>query len=305
MKPISSTVLNFKNISELMYYLQQPSPSHPLIALVNYDDVAVKPFSNQQKIAIDFYKISFKTSFTGQVKYGQGHYDFQGGGLAFLKPQQIVISSDDAGGYEGYSLYFHPDFIRNYPLAKIINQYGFFSYSVSEALFLSDKEQKVIDGLFESIATELNNNIDQYTQDVLVSQIDLLLNYSNRFYNRQFITRKVINNEMIAQLDNLLEDYFNKETALAQGLPSVQYLSEQLNVSPRYLSDMLRSTAGQNTQHYIHEKLIAKAKDQLSTTDLSVSEIAYGLGFEHPQSFSKLFKTKTEQSPLKFRKSFD
>ncbi|ALR29651.1 AraC family transcriptional regulator [Chryseobacterium sp. IHB B 17019] len=304
MKPVNPTVQRFKNISELMSYLHQPVPSHPLIAIVNYDNMAVNTLRKQQKIAIDFYKISFKPSFKGQIKYGQGYYDFQGGGLAFLKPQQIVTSSDDERGYEGYSLYFHTDFIRNYPLANSIHQYGFFSYSASEALFLSDKEQRVIGDLFRSIESELSNNIDQYSQDVLVSQIDLLLNYSNRFYNRQFITRKIINNEIIAQLDDLLEDYFNKETPLINGLPSVQYISGQLNVSQRYLSDMLHVIAGQNTQQYIHEKIIARAKDRLSTTNLLVSEIAYELGFEHPQSFSKLFKTKTEQSPLEFRNSF-
>ncbi|MDR6403615.1 MULTISPECIES: AraC family transcriptional regulator [Chryseobacterium] len=304
MKPVNPTVQRFKNISELMSYLHQPVPSHPLIAMVNYDNMAVNTLRKQQKIAIDFYKISFKPSFKGQIKYGQGYYDFQGGGLAFLKPQQIVTSSNDERGYEGYSLYFHTDFIRNYPLANSIHQYGFFSYSASEALFLSDKEQRVIGDLFRSIESELSNNIDQYSQDVLVSQIDLLLNYSNRFYNRQFITRKIINNEIIAQLDDLLEDYFNKETPLINGLPSVQYISGQLNVSQRYLSDMLHVIAGQNTQQYIHEKIIARAKDRLSTTNLLVSEIAYELGFEHPQSFSKLFKTKTEQSPLEFRNSF-
>jgi AraC-like DNA-binding protein len=212
-----------------------------------------------------FYKISFKTNFKGQIKYGHGYYDFEEGGLAFLKPNQIVVSSENLESYEGYSLYFHPDFIRSYPLGAAINQYGFFSYAVSEGLFLSAKEKKIIRNLFNTIADELENSIDHFSQDVLVSQ----------------------------------------ENSLEKGLPSVQFVTAHLNLSPRYLSDMLRSLTGQNTQQYIQNKLIEQSKDLLSSTSLSVAEIAYKLGFEHPQSFSKLFKIKTNQSPLQFRQSFN
>jgi len=305
MKHDNSAIQTFESISQLMRYLNQPTPLHPLIVLVNNADVTSDTFEKGQKICIDFYKISFKTSFTGQVKYGQGYYDFKEGGLAFLKPKQVVTSSENQSGYEGYSLFFHPDLVRNYPLAHAINQYGFFSYSVSEALFLSGKEKQVISDLFKTIASELDNNIDPFSQDILVSQIELLLNYSNRFYNRQFITRKAINNEIISKIDVLLANYFNNESSLLKGLPTVQFISEHLNISQRYLSDMLRSLTGQNTQQYIHEQLIEKAKEKLSTSDLSVSEIAYELGFEHSQSFSKLFKAKTDLSPMKFRQSFN
>lgn len=305
MKHDNSAIQTFESISQLMRYLNQPAPLHPLIALVNYDDVTLDTFEKGQKICNDFYKISFKTSFNGQIKYGQGYYDFEEGGLAFLKPKQVVTSSENQHSYEGYSLFFHSDFIRNYPLAHAINQYGFFSYSVTEALFLSGKEKQVISDLFKTIASELDNNIDPFGQDILVSQIELLLNYSNRFYNRQFITRKAINNEIIVQIDVLLDNYFNNENSLLKGLPTVQFVSKQLNISQRYLSDMLRSLTGQNTQQYIHDKLIEKAKEKLSTTTLSISEIAYKLGFEHSQSFSKLFKIKTNLSPLEFRQSFN
>jgi len=305
MKRDNSAIQTFESISQFMRYLNQPAPLHPLIALVNNDDITSETFEKGQKVCIDFYKISFKTSFNGQIKYGQGYYDFREGGLAFLKPKQVATSSENQHSYEGYSLFFHSDFIRNYHLAHTINQYGFFSYSVTEALFLSGKEKQVISDLFKTIASELDNNIDPFSQDVLVSQIELLLNYSNRFYNRQFITRKVINNEIIVLLDVLLDNYFNNENSLMKGLPTVQFVSEQLNISQRYLSDMLHSLTGQNTQQYIHERLIEKAKEKLSTTDLSVSEIAYELGFEHPQSFNKLFKSKSGMSPLKFRASFN
>lgn len=302
--PQKTDILYITSISQLMRELGLPAPLHPLIALVDYNNSSVK-LEKGQKISIDFYKISFKNEFKGKTKYGQGYYDFEDGGLAFLKPRQIVFTPEDISNYEGFALYFHPDFIRNYPLVNLINQYGFFSYNVSEALFLSAKEKEVISHLFHSISNELSNNIDHFSQDVLVSQIELLLNYSNRFYNRQFITRKTVNNDIVNKLDQLLESHFKSFNGLKNGLPSVQNLCEELQLSQRYLSDLMKSSTGLNTQQYIQNAMIEKAKEKLSTTNLSVSEIAYELGFEHSQSFSKLFKSKTDISPLEFRKSFN
>ncbi|SEW17438.1 AraC-type DNA-binding protein [Chitinophaga sp. YR573] len=300
-----SNITHIKSISQLVRVLGLPAPLHPLIALVDYNNVSIEMFPRGQKTSLDFYKISFKPTFTGQIKYGQAYYDFEEGGLAFLKPKQIVYPPENIESYEGLALYFHPDFIRNYPLGNTMNQYGFFSYDVSEALFLSAREKEVIASLFASIANELNNNIDNFSQDVLVSQIELLLNYSNRFYNRQFITRKAINHDIITALDKLLNNYFEEGNSLKNGLPSVKYISTELKLSQRYLSDMLSSLTGLNTQQYIQNAIIEKAKEKLSMTNLSVSEIAYELGFEHSQSFSKLFKTKTNVSPLEFRQSFN
>ncbi|TDO20916.1 helix-turn-helix domain-containing protein [Pedobacter duraquae] len=300
-----SDINHIKSISQLVRVLGFPAPLHPLITLVNYNNVSIELFPKGQKVSLDFYKISFKPTFTGQIKYGQGYYDFEEGGLAFLKPKQIVFPPEDIESYEGIALYFHPDFIRNYPLGSTINQFGFFSYDVSEALFLSAKEKEIIANLFTTIANELENNIDNFSQDVLVSQIELLLNYSNRFYNRQFITRKAINHDIITSLDKLLNNYFGGENSLKNGLPTVKYISTELKLSQRYLSDMLSSLTGLNTQQYIQNVIIEKAKEQLSTTNLTVSEIAYQLGFEHSQSFSKLFKTKTNISPSEFRHSFN
>ncbi|MEA1851108.1 AraC family transcriptional regulator [Chryseobacterium sp. MHB01] len=301
----SSDIFHINSISQLIRLLELPAPLHPMIALVDYRKVPMETFPRGQKISLDFYKISFKTAFTGQIKYGQGYYDFEEGGMAFLKPRQIVFPPEEIESYEGIALYFHPDFIRNYPLGKTIHQYGFFSYDVSEALFLSAKEKEIIAGLFASIAVELENNIDSFSQDVLVSQLELLLNYSNRFYNRQFITRKAVNNDIVSSLDQLLNRYFEEGNSLKNGLPSVKYISSELKLSQRYLSDLLSSLTGQNTQQFIQNTIIEKAKEKLSTTNLSVSEIAYELGFEHSQSFSKLFKTKTNFSPLEFRQSFN
>ncbi len=300
-----SEINHIKSISQLMRLLELPAPLHPMVALIDYRNVPMEKFPKGQKISLDFYKISFKTTFKGQIKYGQGFYDFEEGGLAFLKPKQIAFSPEDTENYEGMALYFHPDFVRSYPLGKTINQYGFFSYDVSEALFLSAKEKEIIAGLFNSIDHELNNNIDSFSQDVLVSQLELLLNYSNRFYNRQFITRKAINHDIITALDQLLNSYFDQGDGLKNGLPSVKYISSELQLSQRYLSDVLRSLTGLNTQQYIQHVIVEKAKEKLSTTNLSVSEIAYELGFEHSQSFNKLFKIKTKVSPLEFRQSFN
>ncbi|MGN6351873.1 MAG: helix-turn-helix domain-containing protein, partial [Parafilimonas sp.] len=192
-----------------------------------------------------------------------------------------------------------------YPLSRKIKQYGFFSYAVNEALHLSEKEKETIIAIFKIIEEELNNRIDDFSQDVLIAQIELLLNYANRFYKRQFITRKAAGNDTLQKMEDVLDDYFNSEKSLQQGIPTVQYLAEQLNISAGYLSDMLRSLTGQNAQQLIHHKLVEKAKEILSTSDASVAEVAYQLGFEHPQSFSRLFKTKTKQSPLEFKRSFN
>ena len=295
---------HFESISALMRRMDQPKPLHPLVAMINYNNVKVALTDAGNKFSLDFYKISFKTSFNGKVKYGHGYYDFEEGGLAFLAPNQIVTMSDDANDYEGYSLFFHPDMIRNYQLGNTIQNYGFFSYSISEALHLSEKEKIDISLLFQAISKELDNNIDHFSQDVLVSQIELLLNYSNRFYNRQFITRKSIHNDLIGRMNIFLSDRFDQQKTSLTGLPSVQEVSDHLQVSPRYLTDMLKSLTGQSAQQHIHNQLVERAKNRLTNTTLTIAEIAYNLGFEHPQSFNKLFKQKTNISPLEFRQSF-
>ncbi len=293
----------FKSISAYMRDMGMPKPLHPLVALVKYDSDKISRANAGRSFLVDFYKVSFKEDFSGQVKYGQGYYDFEEGGLAFLAPNQLITMSTEESCYEdGYNLYFHADLIRNYQLGKNIHQYGFFAYGVNEALLVSDKEKKVLVGLFENIASELNNNTDSFSQDVLVSQIELLLNYSNRFYNRQFLTRKAVHNDLISQMDNYLEDHFVKQVG---GIPTVPEVAKQLNVSPRYLSDMLKSLTGHSAQQHIHDKLIETAKEVLSSTRLTIAEVAYQLGFEHPQSFNKLFKRYTNLSPNAFRKSFN
>lgn len=303
-----SNPIRVSSISELHRLLQLPKPLHPMISLVDNAKMSRDFDFMYHPFFLDFYKISYKYSTNGRMGYGQGFYDFSEGGLMFTAPNQLIYTDNDHSEdiqYFGFTLFFHPDFIRNYSLGRNIKRYGFFSYDTNEALHLSEKEKKVIVGLLENIDEELNTSIDEISQDVLVSYLEVLLNYSNRFYKRQFITRKTVNHDILSSIEQLLDKYFASEESLNKGLPTVEYLASQVNLSPRYLSDMLRSLTGQSTQQHIHDKLIEKAKDYISTTNLSVAEIAYQLGFERPQSFNKLFKTKTNQSPLEFRASFN
>jgi AraC-like DNA-binding protein len=252
-----------------------------------------------------FYCVALKRDAKGKIRYGQQHYDYDKGVLSFTAPNQVQyldVQNMECGS--GYLLIFHPDFLLNHPLATTIGSYGFFSYAVNEALHLSAEEEDDLIAILKKIDKECQH-IDKHTQGIILSQIESLLNYSNRFYERQFITRKNSNHHLLVKFEQLVDDYFNANNPSEKGLLTVQYIAQQMNLSPNYLSDLLRVHTGQNTQQHIHEKLIEKAKQQLSTTNLSVSEIAYALGFEHAQSFSTLFKKKTEMSPLEFRQSFN
>lgn len=304
MKAQSPQPVVFSSISEMMQQLGLPDPMHPLIALIDYKDIKLNLVDAGTAFMLGFYKISFKYDFKGQVKYGQGFYDFEEGGLAFLAPNQTVTMSADENNYQGYSFFFHADLIRNTALGKRIHQYGFFSYDVKEALFLSEGEKKVIGVIFESIAAELENHTDHFTEDIVVSQIEQLLNYSNRFYSRQFVTRRSWHTDLTVKLHTYLDNRFTHTELSLSGLPTVQEVADYLEVSPRYLTDLLRALTGRSTQQVIHDQLIEKAKLILRGSKLTVAEIAYELGFEHPQSFNKLFKQKTNMSPLQFRQSF-
>lgn len=304
MKKEDSGPLKIDSISTLHALLGFPKPVHPLISLNRNAGMVVDNTLLNRHFLFNFYKISYKKTLKGKMGYGQGYYDFDEGGMIFTAPHQLLSTSDDDMEYEGLSLLIHPDFIRNYPLATKIKTYGFFSYTANEALFLSEKEKQIIFSVFDNIQTELNGNMDDFSQDVIMAHIEVLLNYSNRFYKRQFITRKAVNSDLLAKVELFLSSYFEQEDGLQKGLPTVEHIAAGLNLSPRYLSDMLRSVTGQNAQQHIHEKLIEKAKEYLVATNLSVAEIAYQLGFEHPQSFNKLFKNKTEQTPVQFRQTF-
>jgi len=297
-----------KTISEYHQVMGLPKPEHPLISVINFESIKHLPYNESISLVFNFYSISLKRDFNAKMKYGQQEYDFDEGIMFFISPGQVFGIEIDKGSalkHSGWLLLIHPDFLWNTPLAKTIKQYEYFSYSVHEALFLSEKEEATITGMMQNMEQEYRSNIDKFSQNIIIAQLELLLTYAERFYQRQFITRKIANHKLLNRLEDVLTAYFNSDALAKKGLPSVTYIAETLNVSPGYLSGSLKILTGQSTQHHIHDKLMEKAKEKLSTTGLSVSEIAYELGFEHPQSFSKLFKIKTSVSPLKFRASFN
>ena len=303
MKQEESSIRIINSICELHRLIGLPQPQHPLISLINMADVPQIPEHLQGKASYNFYQVCIKKNYTGRMQYGHNYYDFDNGILSFISPGQILHT--DSAASEGCVLLIHPDFLQGYPLAKTITQYGFFSYELSEALFLSDKEQQMIETILLQIEQEYHSAIDKHSQTIIIAQIELLLSYADRFYNRQFITRKKVNTDLLSRLETVLNHYSDSGEVTEKGLPKVEAIAAQLHVSPHYLGDMLRTTTGQNTQQHIQNKLVEKAKVILSTTTLPVSEIAYRLGFTYPQSFNKLFKNKTKVSPLEFRQSFN
>ncbi|MBS2100978.1 helix-turn-helix domain-containing protein [Carboxylicivirga linearis] len=296
----------YKSISELHSSLNLPKPTNPLVSVIKLEDLDSENGGIIHSITYNFYSVFLKKNFDGKIKYGHQYYDFDEGTMTFYAPKQKVVIEDyTPTKLEGWMLVFHPDFLHGYSLSKKMNDYGFFLYAVNEALHVSESEELIISGVFQNLKNEIKTSIDNFTQDVVVSHIDLLLTYCNRFYNRQFITRKKPSKDLLIKFEEILNDYFHNEESTVKGLPSVQYFSEKLFVSSHYLNDMLKCLTGQTTQQHIQNQLIEKAKELLSTTSLSISEIAYGLGFEYSQSFSKLFKNKTNLTPQEFRNSFN
>jgi len=302
----------FKTISEFLQFSHMPKPEHPLICVMNVDAKRRLSTENSMTWIYDFYCIAIKRVSNSQsfkLKYGQQQFDFNEGVMSFVAPNQVLSLSvnrtDEEITQSGWMLLIHPDFLWNTTLAKTIKQYDFWDYSIHEALFLSEKEETILVNIAQNIKQEYHSNIDKYSKHIIISQIESLLSYSDRFYHRQFITREKGNHQVLERLETLLNNCFNSDDLMKKGLPSVQFIADELYLSPKYLSDLLRVLTDKTAQQHIHDKLIEKAKEKLSVTELSISEIAYGLGFKHLQSFSKLFKAKTNQSPLEFRQAFN
>lgn len=293
-----------KSISAFHRLLSLPEPKHPMVSVINLAESVFIEDEVWKGFVSRYYCVALKRNATGKIKYGQQHYDYDKGVLSFTAPNQVQYLDLQTMDCEntGYLLIFHEDFLLKHHLANTIATYGFFSYAVNEALHLSEDEENDLLEIMHKIDKECLH-IDQHTQEIILSQIELLLNYSRRFYERQFITRKSGNHQILTKFESFLNDYYDKEP-FEKGLLTVHQIAAAINLSPNYLSDLLRVHTGQNTQQHIHEKMISKAKEKLSTTYLSVSEIAYALGFEHSQSFSSLFKKKTKMSPSAFRQSF-
>ncbi|PWV56336.1 AraC family transcriptional regulator [Chitinophaga sp. S165] len=296
----------YNSLIELNRDLGLPEPLHPLITISDFSETDENLSADiSDGVMMNFYQISFKDSFSGTIRYGEMHYDFANGGLSFTAPNQLLGTGGHEDECEGSTLLIHPDFLKGSSLAAGIRDYNFFSYTANESLHLSQKEKEVILAIFSQIKEELVQRIDKFSQKIIISHIESLLNYSDRFYHRQFMTRISVNEDLLTRMESLLASYFNSDEALRKGLPTVQYLAEKLLLSPGYLSDMLRSLTGLNAQQHIHQKMIEKAKEYLALGHLSVSEISYLLGFEHPQSFSKIFKKKTDLSPNEYRHSLN
>lgn len=296
---------NIQTITQFHRLTSLPEPLHPLVSVARSEDCRYRADGTWDRFLTQFYCIALKHDVKGKIRYGQQAYDYDKGVMSFTAPRQV--QSLDLANLEcgaGLLLFFHPDLLLKYPLAKTILQYGFFSYTVNEALHLSAAEEADMVTLLHKIEQE-SRHIDRHTQDIIVSQIDLLLAYANRFYERQFLTRRNNQSDLLTRFEAVVDAYFAAGEAEEKGLLTVQQVAAALHLSPNYLGDLLRTLTGQNAQQHLHEKLIQHAKEKLSTTSLSVSEIAYALGFEHAQSFSKLFKSKTAQSPLEFRQSFN
>jgi AraC family transcriptional activator of pobA len=299
-----------QTISELHRLLGLPRPEHPLISVVNLEALNRSQEHRPKSLVFDFYSIALKRHCQGRFRYGQQHYDFHEGIMYFMAPGQVfgAVHADegtDRSSMSGWVLYLHPDFLWNTPLAKNMKRYDYFDYSVHEALLLTGKEEEIVIGVLQNIQSEYLANQDNFSQDIIISHLEVLLNYADRFYHRQFLTRKKENHQILDRLEDILATYFNSDDLLTRGLPSVKYIAGELTLSPNYLSSLLKALTGRNTQQHILDKMIEKAKEKISTTDLSVSEISYALGFEHPQSFSRLFKARTGLSPLAFRQSFN
>ncbi len=298
---MKNTVYNVHTISELHEIAGFQKPKHPLVTVIDYSKVHVTNNIEAGSFACSFYSVNFKKH-CGFL-YGRQAFDHQEGTLHCTAPDQVMTYNGkrQAGGSEGWGLHFNPELIRHTALGKKIHEYTFFSYAENEALHLSEQEQLTLLSILQQMEDEYNTNIDHYSHDLIISNIELLLNYCKRFYGRQFITRTNHNKDVILRFEEFLTEYFNSHTLKINGVPTVKYCAEAMHLSPNYFSDMLKSETGKNAQEHIHTCLLEKAKTMLVHSHRSISEIAFDLGFEYPQNFSKLFKKKVGVSPSQFR----
>jgi AraC-like DNA-binding protein len=294
-------VYRVATISELHAIAGFEKPKHPLVSVIDYSKINVVDAPESGSFVCSFYSVNFKKNC--HFIYGRQLFDHQEGTLHCTSPEQIITfdRNRDIASTEGWGLYFHPELIRNTALGRKIHEYSFFSYSENEALHLSEQEKQMFLSILKQMENEYNTNIDHYSHDLILSNIELLLNYCKRFYGRQFITRTNQNKDAIVRFEEFMRDYFNSSKLKSNGLPTVKYCAEAINLSPNYFSDLLKSETGKNTQEHIHYHLLEKAKTLLVSSDKNINEIAYELGFEYPQNFSKLFKKKVGISPTKFR----
>ncbi|ARN71152.1 AraC family transcriptional regulator [Nonlabens tegetincola] len=298
---------HFNTLSSYLDYLGFPSPEHPMLCVFNSKGNGFPVCSKESSppITNDCYSISFKKYVKGDLNYGRTKYDFTNGALIFIAPRQ-VMQWDKNVAFEpnGFSINFHEDFLKGTELAQQIKKYGFFSYTVNEALHLSPKEEKQIESIVENIEIEYQNNQDEFSKEIIISQLDTLLKYANRFYERQFINRKELSNNLLEQFNHYLNSYFESGKLQENGIPNIEQIADKLSVSQRYLSDTLKKETGKTTTEHLHLFLIDEAKNILLQPNKTVSEVAYDLGFEYPAYFSRLFKKKEGISPTEYREKY-
>jgi AraC-like DNA-binding protein len=298
-----SEIIQLQSIADLHKLFNLGDSQHPLLAVLDFSKVSENVNQNS-KISTDFYSIMFKNYCKNYIKYGRKTIDFQDGNLICIAPNQTIEIDNEIEHREnmlGWGLFFHPDLIRVTSLNDKFKRYSFFNYEVSEALHLSNKEKNILLVCVQKIQAELQENIDIHSQYIIVSTIELLLNYCSRFYGRQLITRSQTNKSIISQIESILTQYFADDRINEQGLPTVKYLADKVHLSPSYLSDLLKKETGKNTQEHIHFYLIEEAKNLLLNSEKNINEIANSLGFEYPQYFNKLFKKKTGKTPMEYR----
>jgi AraC-like DNA-binding protein len=298
---MKNIVYKVQTIGELHEIAGFEKPKHPLVTVIDFSKVAVNDGPGSGSFICGFYSVNFKSHC--DFIYGRQPFDHKEGTLLCTAPEQIITFNrkKDADSPEGWGLYFHPELIRNTALGKKIDEYSFFSYAENEALHLSEQEKQTLLSILKQMEKEYNTNIDHYSRDLIISNIELLLNYCRRFYGRQFITRSNRNKDVIIRFEEFITKYFNSDELKNNGIPSVKYCADAMNLSPNYFSDMLKSETGKNTQEHIHYYLLEKAKNKLVSSNLTINEIAWELGFEYPQNFSKLFKKKVGVSPSIYR----
>lgn len=295
--------LKIHSISQLHQMLGYDKPKHPLMTIIDYAKLKANPEHYDVKIVTDFYIVSLKSPAPKSLQYGRQYYDFEEGTMMFISPNQVfsVGEFNDSVQYEGWGLYFHPDLIVNSSLGKRIKEFTFFSYAVHEALHVSEDEKNTLSQIIDNLIKEYSGNMDNYSRDLIINAIEQLLNYSQRFYGRQFITRKKQNSDLLTNFEQLVLEYFKSEAAFNLGLPSVEYFSKKLNLSAGYLTDLLKKETGKTTKEFIQLQIVEMAKYRLLNSNDTVNEIAYSLGFEYPQYFNRLFKSKTGKTPLEYR----
>lgn len=294
---------HYKTITELYTANGFPPPENPMLGLVTFEDIKGCQFV-ETEFTLGFYKIAFKKVKSGNVMYGKTKYDHENGSMFFLKPNQIVQMNDIELTEKGFMIYVHEDFLVNHPLHSSIQKYGYFDYETDEALHISPSEEDTLWDLFNKIRVEYYNNQDEYSRDIMLTHIDSILKYSQRYYKRQFLNRTVISGTTVSKFTNYLKIYFDSGKLKENGLPTVKYLASELSLSPRYLSDLLKQETGKTALEHIHIALVMEAKNLLMSTDKTVAETAYELGFKNPPYFSRLFKKEVGVTPTEYREQF-